>query len=115
MHADRETRIGLKISKSDGGGWKGTLFIVDQNVPGIGLQSIVAQGSQFKFSVTTINASYEGRISPDGSSIQGTFTMQGRSPPLNFVRATADTAWAIPQPLKPMAADAKPVFRAFLI
>jgi uncharacterized protein (TIGR03435 family) len=103
-------RIVLKISKADDGGWKGMLFNPDQPVPGVGVQSITAQGSAFKFSVATLNASYEGTISPDGSSIQGTFTSQGKSPPLNFVRATADTAWAIPQPLEPMATDAKPVF-----
>ena len=103
-------RMVLKISKADDGGWKGMLFNPDQPVPGVGVQSITAQGSAFKFSVATLNASYEGTISPDGSSIQGTFTSQGKSPPLNFVRATADTAWAIPQPLEPMATDAKPVF-----
>ncbi len=103
-------RMVLKISKADDGGWKGMLFNPDQPVPGIGVQSVAQQGSAFKFSVATLNASYEGTISPDGSSIQGTFTSQGKSPPLNFVRATADTAWAIPQPLEPMATDAKPVF-----
>jgi uncharacterized protein (TIGR03435 family) len=103
-------RMVLKISKSDDGGWKGTLYNADQNMPGVGVQSITAQGSAFKFSVATFNASYEGTIRPDGSSIQGTFTFQGKSPPLNFVRATADTAWAIPEPLKPMAPDAKPAF-----
>jgi uncharacterized protein (TIGR03435 family) len=103
-------RIVLKISKSDDGGWKGTLFNVDQQGPGIVVQSITLQGSAFKFSVATLNASYEGRVSFDGSSIQGIFTFQGKAPPLNFVRATDDTAWAIPQPLNPMPEDAKPVF-----
>ena len=83
-------RIVLKISKSDDGGWKGTLFNVDQQGPGIVVQSITLQGSAFKFSVATLNASYEGRVSFDG--------------------ATDDTAWAIPQPLNPMPEDAKPVF-----
>jgi hypothetical protein len=64
-------RIVLKISKSDDGGWKGTLFNVDQQGPGIVVQSITLQGSAFKFSVATLNASYEGRVSFDGSSIQG--------------------------------------------
>ena len=103
-------RIVLKISKADGGGWKGMLFNPDRYMPGIGVQSVTLQGSAFKFSVATLNASYEGTVNPDGSSIQGTFTIQGNSPPLNLVRATADTAWAIPQPLNPMAAGAKPVF-----
>jgi uncharacterized protein (TIGR03435 family) len=108
-------RIVLKISKSDDGGWKGMLFNADQPAPGIGVQSVTLQGAVFRFSVASINASYEGKLSPDDSSIQGTFTFQGKSPPLNFVRATADTAWAIPQPLEPMAADAKPVFSVVTI
>lgn len=103
-------RIVLKISKADDGGWKGMLFNADQPVPGIGVQSVTLQGSVIKFSVAAINASYEGKLSSEGSSIQGVFTSQGRLTPLNFVRATADTAWAIPEPLKPMAADAKPAF-----
>jgi uncharacterized protein (TIGR03435 family) len=110
LPAGNGMRIVLKISKSDDGGWKGTLFNVDQQGPGIVVQSITLQGSAFKFSVATLNASYEGRVSPDGSSIQGIFTFQGKAPPLNFVRATDDTAWAIPQPLNPMPEDAKPVF-----
>ena len=44
-------------------------------------------------------------MSEDGKSIAGTW-MEGTTPiPLPLERANADTAWAIPEPPKPMAAD----------
>ena len=44
-----------------------------------------------------IGGSYEGKLSADGKSIAGTWS-QGLKPlPLNFERATAETAWEIPR------------------
>ena len=57
-------------------------------------------------------------MSADGNSIAGTWT-QGPAPmPLNLARATAQSAWVIPEPPappKPMAADANPVFEVATI
>jgi uncharacterized protein (TIGR03435 family) len=62
--------------------------------------------------VAAINGSYEGKLSADGNSINGTWT-QGAPLPLNLARATPETAWTIPEPPPPpklMAADANPSF-----
>jgi len=61
---------------------------------------------------------YEGKISGDGKSITGTFTQGNQPTQLVLERATPETAWAIPEPPKPvppMPADAKPVFEVLTI
>lgn len=52
------------------------------------------QGSKLTFAVEGIGGTYEGTVSADRMSIQGTWT-QGESLPLNFQRATKETAWRI--------------------
>ena len=62
-----------------------------------------------------IGGKYQGKMSADGKTITGTWT-QGPNPlPLNLDRANADTAWPIPEPPKPMAADANPSFEVATI
>ena len=47
-------------------------------------------------------------MSADGKTITGAWTQGPGSLPLNLERVNADTAWPIPEPPKPMAADANP-------
>ncbi len=106
--ANRDLRIVNKISKDDKGQLKVTDYSIDQ-----GGQAMVATSASFedgvlKFSIDFIQGKYEGKMSPDGKTITGTWT-QGPNPlPLNFDRANADTAWAIPEPPKTMPATADP-------
>jgi uncharacterized protein (TIGR03435 family) len=75
------------------------------------------QGATFKATIPAISGSYEGKLSADGTTINGTFT-QGAPVPLNFVKATPSTEWAIPEPPAPpqaMAANAKPSFEVATI
>jgi uncharacterized protein (TIGR03435 family) len=69
-------------------------------------------------SIAGIGGTYEGKLSADGNSITGTWT-QGPSPlALNLKGVTSETAWPIPDPparLRPMAADANPVFEVATI
>ncbi len=64
-------------------------------------------------SLTMIGGSYEGKLSPDGKTIVGTWS-QGPSPlPLTLTRVTPETEWTIPPPtpkLPPMDANASPSF-----
>lgn len=108
--ANRDLRIVNKISKDD----KGQLKVVDYSIDQGG-QPVVATSATFddgvlKYSIDFIQGKYEGKMSPDGKTITGTWT-QGPGPlALNFDRANADTAWAIPEPLKSMAPNANPSF-----
>ncbi|HKO20191.1 MAG TPA: TIGR03435 family protein, partial [Acidobacteriaceae bacterium] len=75
------------------------------------IPAITVDGNTVRFEIQQVNAVYEGSLSPDGNSITGNAKMQnGDMRALNLVRASGDAAWAIPDPPKPMPADAKPKF-----
>lgn len=108
--ANRDLRIVNKITKDD----KGQLKVVDYSIDQGG-RPLVATSASFedgvlKYSIDFIQGKYEGKMSPDGKTIAGTWT-QGPNPlALTFDRANADTAWAIPEPPKSMPSDANPSF-----
>jgi uncharacterized protein (TIGR03435 family) len=106
----------IKISLEDDK-LKALLYSIDQPGPGIPANQIARDGSTVKMAVVAIGGNYEGKLSADGNSITGTWT-QGGPVPLNLVRATPETAWAIPEPPPPpkvMAADANPAFEVSTI
>jgi uncharacterized protein (TIGR03435 family) len=109
----KDLRLILNVYKGDKDGLSGKFYSIDQTPQPFGTSSIKVDGATFKFSIEIMSASYEGKISPDGKTITGTWT-QGNTPfPLILVRATPETAWDIPTPPapeKPMAADADPAF-----
>lgn len=105
---NRDLRLVCRITRDA----KGDLRLVSYSIDQGGGTPIVASsatysGGVLRFSMNFMNASYEGRMSPDGRSITGVFT-QGDPTPLVLDRATADTAWAIPEPPKVMPAGATP-------
>jgi uncharacterized protein (TIGR03435 family) len=118
LQAGKELRIVIKISRTDTEALKAVMYSIDQSGQGISASAITLQGSTLKMSVAGIGGTYEGKLSADANSITGTWT-QGPSPlPLNLKRATSETAWTIPDPparLKPMPADANPVFEVATI
>jgi uncharacterized protein (TIGR03435 family) len=108
QHPPIDFRFVFKVSKTDAGALKALWYSIDQSGQGVPLATVSFQDSVLKFTVTVVPRSYEGKMSADGKSIAGTW-MEGTMPiPLLLERATADTAWAIPEPPKPMAADADP-------
>jgi uncharacterized protein (TIGR03435 family) len=118
LQAGKELRIVIKISRTDTEALKALMYSIDQSGQGISASAITLQGSAVKMSVPGIGGTYEGKLSADANSITGTW-IQGPSPlPLNLKRATSETAWTIPDPparLKPMPADANPVFEVATI
>jgi non-heme chloroperoxidase len=98
----QELRTVVKIARAEDGGWKATFLSIDQSPDrgaGMALNSVTLQGSDVKFSLDAVGAHYEGRLSADGNSIAGTWT-QAQSRPLEFQRATPETAWSDPSPHK---------------
>ena len=83
----------LKITKTEGG-WSAQMFDIDQMPDAIPVSSITLEGSGLKYSIDLLHGSYTGKLSADGSSISGTW-IQGKSWPLNYARATKETAWPI--------------------
>jgi uncharacterized protein (TIGR03435 family) len=114
----RDLRVVIKIAPSDKDALTGMFYSIDQPGPGIGTGAIALQGSAVRMAIPGIGGSYEGKLSADGNSIAGAFTQGPKPLPLNLTRATAETAWVIPEPPAPpkkMRADANPVFEVATI
>ena len=119
LHAGKELRTVLKISKADGGALKAVFYSIDQGGQGIPVSSISLQGATVKFSIAAIGGNYEGKLAnTDGTLITGNWS-QGPNPlPLDLTLANDKTAWTIPEPPPPpvpMAADANPSFEVATI
>ena len=99
LHAgQRDIRVELQITKS-AGALKGKLYNVDQQGPGgIGTTTMSLDGGVLKFAITGMDASYEGKVSPDGKSAVGTWKQGGQELPLTLAHVNADAAWPIPKP-----------------
>ena len=108
-----ELRIVIKISRADDESLKATFYSIDQNPTPINANSSTLKGSTLKISIGQLNGTYDGTVSSNGNSISGTWSQGGPAIPLNLARATAETAWTIPEPPpppKPMPANADPAF-----
>jgi uncharacterized protein (TIGR03435 family) len=112
-------RIVMKVSLDEKEALKAVMYSIDQGGQPINAGSFTLQGTTVKMAVPAIGGNYEGKLGADNNSITGNWTQGGPNPaPLNFTRATTETAWAIPEPLpppKPMAADANPGFEVATI
>jgi uncharacterized protein (TIGR03435 family) len=118
LHAGQDLRTVVKITKDDKGAYKGAFYSLDQGGQPINLDSVTLNGQDVKFVLKMFGVSYEGKLSADGKTIDGTSTQGGNPLPLVLTRATPETAWEIPKPQpppKPMAADADPSFEVATI
>jgi uncharacterized protein (TIGR03435 family) len=109
-------RIVMQLSRAADQSWQARMHSIDQGGQPINA-TFTLQGSVVKIAVPALGGSYEGRLSDDRNTIAGTWT-QGASTPLNLVRATPATAWAIPEPPPPptpMAANASLAFEVATI
>jgi uncharacterized protein (TIGR03435 family) len=118
LHAGQDLRTVVKITKADAGGYKAVFYSIDQGGDGLPVTKITVDGTTVKMTLTMISGTYEGKLSPDGKTITGTWS-QGPTPlPLILTRATPETEWTIPPPtpkLPPMDANANPSFEVATI
>ena len=113
-----ELRIVLKISTTTADKLAADFYSIDQRTPAIPATSITTGGNTLKMTIERLNGSFEGRMSTDGNTINGTWTQQGNPSPLDLTRATPETAWTIPEPPPPpkmMDPNAKPEFEVATI
>ena len=118
LHAGQDLRTVLKVSKTDAGGYKADFYSIDQGGQPFPVTKITLEGTTVKYSLTPFDLKYEGKLSADGKTIEGTSTQGGGALPLNFTRATPETEWSIPKPpppIPPMAANADPSFEVATI
>jgi non-heme chloroperoxidase len=88
----QEFRLFLQIANAEDGGWRATLLNMDNGSTLIPVDSMALKDSNLKLSIDSIQASYEGKLSTDRNSIEGTW-IQGKPKPLSFKRAVPGTAW----------------------
>lgn len=94
VNLPEKLRIVLQIDKAADDTLKGTVYSIDQSPDPAPVTTLSFASSTLKFTVDTFHASYEGTLSVDSKTITGTVT-QGTPKPLNFERATQETAWKI--------------------
>lgn len=81
LHAGKDLRTVLKISKADGGGLKAIFYSIDQGGQGIPVSAITLQGNTFKFAIAAIGGTYEGKLSnTDATAITGMWSQGGPTP-----------------------------------
>jgi hypothetical protein len=97
LHAGKDLRAVIKITKANAGGYKAAFYSLDQSGTPFPVTKITLEGSTVKYSIPAFDLTYEGKLSGDGKTIVGTSNQGTRSLPLTFTRATPETAWAIPQ------------------
>src|SRR5262245_20743887 len=108
-----ELRLVFKISTADGGALKALVYAIDRDPTPFSATSITLKGSTLQLSIQLLQSVFEGTVGGDGNTITGKWSQGANALPLNLVRATDQTAWAIPEvPAAParMRADAKPEF-----
>jgi bla regulator protein blaR1 len=113
-----DLRTVTKITGTGPGDLKATLYSIDQGGQPIPATTVSFQDGVLKYSIQMIDGGYEGKMSADGKSINGTWKQGGGSFPLVLERATPETEWTIPAPppkIPAMAADANPSFEVATI
>jgi uncharacterized protein (TIGR03435 family) len=98
----RERRIVMKISTTEADKLAVTMyFIMDRESSAVPSSAVTANGAAVKMSFDQIDGAWEGRLSADGKTLDGAWTQFSKPTPLVLTRATAETAWTIPDPRPP--------------
>jgi non-heme chloroperoxidase len=86
----------LTISRGESGDLSSSLYTVD-HAQGYELGSTRYEVGRLTFRLPEYGASYEGKISPDGKTIGGTWKWsdKDKGTPLTFDHATEQTSWAV--------------------
>jgi pimeloyl-ACP methyl ester carboxylesterase len=97
----KDARLILRISRQLDGSLQARVLAADQDFADWGsgnlANTVSLEGADFKFTIDGLKASYEGKLSIDRNSIAGAFS-RGTPFPLEFARATKETAWRDPVP-----------------
>jgi pimeloyl-ACP methyl ester carboxylesterase len=91
-------RVIVKLKKGSDGGWSGALYSIDQGSDwgaGSPVSAVVLDGKNVSFAVDAVRGKFQGTISADGTSLDGTWT-QRQPLPISLRRTTPETAWKDP-------------------
>jgi pimeloyl-ACP methyl ester carboxylesterase len=79
----------LKFDQAVDGSLNGTLVLPDQNNASVPFDSVAWQDGSLRFELKRASAGYEGKLSADGTEINGTWKQSGNSVPLLLHRPGA--------------------------
>jgi uncharacterized protein (TIGR03435 family) len=92
-------RIVMKLSITEADKLAATMyFINDRESTAVPSGVVIANGSGLKMTFDQNDGAWEGRLSADGRTLDGAWTQFGKPTPLVLTRATAESAWTIPDP-----------------
>ena len=91
-----QRRVVLQMVKKDTGSWEPTAYYLEFFHDVIRIDFFAQHGSNLKFTINAGKGTYQGKISADGATIEGTWTYDGHSVPLELRRASRETAWRTP-------------------
>ena len=98
LHAGKDLRAVIKITKANSGGYKAAFYSIDQGGAPFPVTNITLEGNTVKYSIKAFDLTYEGKLSADGKTIVGRSNQGTTSLPLTFTRTTPQTAWELPPP-----------------
>ena len=90
-------RLVLHLSQANGT-WSGTMDSIDQSANGIPVDAVTIDGMKLHLDLASIKGAYEGALSADGGTIEGTWSQGGMTWPLKFARGDAAS---MPGPNRP--------------
>jgi pimeloyl-ACP methyl ester carboxylesterase len=86
---DAVLHLVLHVSKAEDGSFKATIDSLDQGVYGIEVTSLAQMDSHLQFAVSSVGASYDGKVLADHSGIEGVWSQGSIGLPLTFHRQAA--------------------------
>jgi hypothetical protein len=101
LHAGKDLRAVLRISKANSGGYKAAFYSIDEGATPFPVTNITVDGNTVKYSIKAFDLTFEGKLSADGKTIVGRSSQGTTSLPLTFTRSTPETAWELPPPVTP--------------
>jgi uncharacterized protein len=105
-----ELRIVINLSKNADGKLIATLDSPDQGAKGIPVEEVTFVNGHLGLAARSLNGGYEGNFTSDGSSIEGTWSQNGASFPLNVKRVDKVDEKVRPQdPIPPYPYESKDV------
>ena len=90
----RGGRIVMRVSGSETDGWQATSYAIDKWPDVIFVDPLAFDGTQVRFSIARLRASFAGTLGTDGGTLTGTWTDVERLP-LEYRRASPGSAWLV--------------------
>ena len=118
LHAQKDLRTVVKITKAPDGSLKAQWYSIDQTPRAMPIKTTTFRDGELRLDVEDIDGVYTGKLSSDGNTITGEWKQGDKTFPLVLARSTKETAWAMPEPPKPvapMALDANPTWEVATI